>query len=40
MAILRAEHYLLFITLLDPDVVVCISQVQLGKELHINQAVH
>jgi hypothetical protein len=27
MAILRVEHYLPFIALLDPDVVVCILQV-------------
>jgi hypothetical protein len=27
IAVSRAEYYLLFITLLDPDVVVCISQV-------------
>jgi hypothetical protein len=40
MAISRAERCLPFITLLNPDAVVYISQVQLGKELRVNQAVH
>jgi hypothetical protein len=40
MAISRAERCLPFVALLDPDVVVCILQVQLGKELRVDQAVH
>jgi hypothetical protein len=40
MAISRVERHLPFIALLDPDAVVCILQVQLGKELRVNQAVH
>jgi hypothetical protein len=40
MAVSRAERRLPFIALLDPDAVVCISQVQLGKELRVDQAVH
>jgi hypothetical protein len=40
IAVSRAERHLPFITLLDPNAVVCISQVQLSKELRVNQAVH
>jgi hypothetical protein len=40
IAISRAECHLPFVALLDPNMVVCISQVQLGKELRVNQAVH
>jgi hypothetical protein len=36
MAVSRAERCLLFVALLDPDAVICISQVQLGKILGIN----
>jgi hypothetical protein len=36
MAVSRVECHLPFVALLDPNIVICISQVQLGKILGVN----